>query len=265
MNGTKWGLGCAFVALLGGLYFTQAHAQAPQAGPVPAAKSPTDQAATEKSVLAEVSNQAKPENAPADFCQCVGQTDSGSVARIERALAAPLHSSGFDYTDTPLTEVVNQLQDEYGIPIQLDSPALQDAGIAPDQAVNIALHNISLRSALQLMLKRLQMKYIIQDEVLLITSPEEAEHHLRICVYDARKVMSDTSDTKMESLSETIMACVASDTWSENGGGAAEIRALPPGLLVITQTQDVHQEIRDLLATIRKMTQSRPPETARAQ
>ena len=76
-----------------------------------------------------------------------------------------------------------QLQDDYGIPIKLDTTALEEIGINTDEPVTVNLHNISLRSALRLMLKDLQLTYIIQDEVLMITTPEEAEANLVVKVY----------------------------------------------------------------------------------
>ena len=75
------------------------------------------------------------------------------------------------------------MADEYGIPIQLNKTALEEAGIGTDAPVNITLHNISLRSALRLMLKNVQLTYIIQDEVLIITTKEDAEKDLVVKVY----------------------------------------------------------------------------------
>jgi hypothetical protein len=56
----------------------------------------------------------------------------------------------------------------------------------------------------------------------------------------------------LEKIIDTIESCVATDTWATNGGGTAEIRSIKSGLLVISQTAAVHEEIRDLLTTIRK-------------
>ena len=106
-----------------------------------------------------------------------------SEQRIESALRSPLRGTGLDFTDTPLEEVVNLLQDDYDIPIQIDVPALDEIGIAPDEPVTINLHGVSLRSALRLMLKNLQLTYIIQDEVLMITTPEAADQELVVKVY----------------------------------------------------------------------------------
>jgi tetratricopeptide (TPR) repeat protein len=93
---------------------------------------------------------------------------------IESVLSAPLHVTGLEYTDQPLQDVVSQLQDEYGIPIQLDKVALEEAAIGSDVSISINLHNISLRSGLRLMLRQQQLAYVIQDEVLMITTEEKA-------------------------------------------------------------------------------------------
>ncbi|HEX5472163.1 MAG TPA: hypothetical protein VFW73_09760, partial [Lacipirellulaceae bacterium] len=103
--------------------------------------------------------------------------------RIEKALKSPLNSTGLEFAATPLSDVVTQLQNDYGIPIQLDKPALDEAAIGTDTPVDASLHNISLRSALRLMLKNLQLTYIIQDEVLIITTKEAAEKSLVVKVY----------------------------------------------------------------------------------
>jgi tetratricopeptide (TPR) repeat protein len=103
--------------------------------------------------------------------------------RIETALRSPLKSSGLDFADTALEEVVSLIQEQYGIPVQLDMPALEEIGIDPQEPVTVNLHGISLRSALRLMLKQLELTYIVQDEVLMITTPEAAEAELVVKVY----------------------------------------------------------------------------------
>jgi hypothetical protein len=103
--------------------------------------------------------------------------------RIEKALRSPLHQNGLDFVETPLKDVVDGLATDYGIPVQLDTPALEEVGINPDQPVTVNLHNVSLRSALRLMLKNLQLTYIIQDEVMMITTPDAAQKNLVVKVY----------------------------------------------------------------------------------
>lgn len=191
---------------------------------------------------------------PAELCHCVGQDGGPAVAKIKQALAAPLHSSGIEFIDMPLTDVMKQLQDDYGIPIHLDAVALEAVGVRPDEQVSLNLNNTSLQSALRLMLKRLQLTYLIQDEVLIITTPDEAEQQLITCIYDVRDLVVDSKDAhSLRALVDTVVSIVHTETWAENGGGEAEIRPLRPGVLVISQTQAVHDEIRGLLNGIRQV------------
>ncbi len=129
-------------------------------------------------VWEELTNRRKERYGAADL-----KASGPAEQRIETALRDPLRAAGLDFTDAPLEEVVNELQTEYGIPVQLDIPALDEIGLGPDEPVTVNVHNVSLRSALRLMLKQLQLTYIIQDEVLMITTPEEAETQLIVKVY----------------------------------------------------------------------------------
>jgi hypothetical protein len=142
-------------------------------------------AKAEKSLLPQAmrSSSANDKKAP-ETCQCVSESESAAVERIEQALRAPLHSNGLNFVETPLGDVVQSLSGEYGIPIQLDKSALNEVGVGPDQQVSMNIHNISLRSAMRLMLHGLQLTYLIRDEVLIITTPDAAEKDLTVCAYN---------------------------------------------------------------------------------
>ena len=61
--------------------------------------------------------------------------------------------------------------------------ALTDVGITTDRPVTKNLRGISLRSALQLLLRDLDLTYVVKSEYLLITTPEEANKTLVVKVY----------------------------------------------------------------------------------
>ncbi|HEX4413867.1 MAG TPA: hypothetical protein VH107_09595 [Lacipirellulaceae bacterium] len=129
-------------------------------------------------VWEELSNRRKDRYGSMDL-KATGEAEQ----KIEKALRSPLHTNGLDFVETPLKEVVEQMATDYGIPVQLDKTALDEVGVNEDQPVNVNLHNVSLRSALRLMLKSLQLTYIIQDEVLMITTPDAAQKNLVVKVY----------------------------------------------------------------------------------
>ena len=108
---------------------------------------------------------------------------SESEEAINRALSSPLTSGGLDFQDTALEEIIDFLREEYQIEIQIDEVGLDDLGLDSSEPVTVNLRNISLRSALRLMLKPLELTYVIDDEVLLITSEDEALTRLTFKVY----------------------------------------------------------------------------------
>ncbi|QDU54208.1 hypothetical protein [Aeoliella mucimassa] len=189
--------------------------------------------------------------------------------RIRKVLARPLYKSGLQFTDTPLSEVVAFIRDEYEIEVLLDLPALDDLAISPDEVVSVNLRHMSLGSALQHLLRPFDLTYMISDEVLLVTSDDEALTRPKVAIYPVGDILaakpgyennSEAEDKKRRSedisaLIDLIISTVASDTWVENGGPEAEIRAIQPGLLVISQTTDVHEQLTHLFDALRRAKQ----------
>jgi type II secretory pathway component GspD/PulD (secretin) len=190
-----------------------------------------------------------------NMCRCEGEANLAAIAKINMALNTPLRGSGLDFSDTPLEEVVNLLQDDFDIPIQIDIPALDEIGVGSDEPVNINLRNISLRSALRLMLKQHQLTFIVDDEVLLITTPDEADSRIKVCVYDVRDLVDGNAASALDELTDVVTSSVSADSWAQSGGGRGSVRSYPPNLLIISQSQGVHQQIQDLLKRMRQMRQ----------
>lgn len=217
-------------------------------------------AGSEKSLLA-TAPKAPVASESIQRCHCTDDANP-TIEKIIRALHGPLSGPGLDYTDTPLHEVLLDLQQRSGIPIHIDRAALDEFGVNIDESVTVNFRNISLGAAMRLMLKELQLTYIIENEVLFVTTHDRAEKSLMTCVYDVRDLGFTTTSAAAKStspsadnnrLAEVIIDCIATDTWAKNGGGQAEVQPLGPDLLVISQTRSVHEEIQQLLNTIRKV------------
>ncbi|HND52649.1 MAG TPA: hypothetical protein PLV92_09645, partial [Pirellulaceae bacterium] len=101
----------------------------------------------------------------------------------ERILKALQNTTNLEYVETPLKEVVDDLARKHNIPIELDKKALEAAGTATETPVNKTLKGISLRSGMRLLLKEFDLTYVVRDEVLLITTKDEAEKALITKVY----------------------------------------------------------------------------------
>jgi hypothetical protein len=248
---------CALFILLGNVVLL-ALAQAPEGGTTPKPAPKVERPPAAKPALVEGLTPEKSDASSSEFCQCITRDSSVAAKRIEQALAGPLHSAGLDYSDQPIQDVITQLGDDYGVPIQLNKTALEEAGIGTDSKVSVSLHNISLRSALKLMLRTQQLTWVIQDELLIVTTKEDAEKDLDTCVYNVQGLVDDADPKSAEALIDVIVSCIHTDSWAENGGGQAEVRPLPSGLLIVSQTPTIQEEVSTLLNKIRKMREKVP-------
>ena len=110
--------------------------------------------------------------------------DLHKSSKAEENIAAQLDKqTEIAFTDTPLTDVVTFLSDYHNIPIIIDNEALQEEGIAPDTAVTRTLTGVKLRSALKIILQPLQLSYVIEDEVMKITTAAKEKERLQTRVY----------------------------------------------------------------------------------
>jgi len=242
------------------------------------------------------------------------------------------------FEDRPLSEVVETLGRMAGVNVFLDPQGLHAEGITTDTPVSINLTQpISLRSALNLILEPLHLSYVIQNEVLRVTSEQTRNSDVYPRVYNVAdlvipipnfvpsynvglpgalkeainatgqvrssgfpqtvpltlaanedggqslnnaSVLAQMSTSGMlpgiaprspqpmgyapgsmggatmadfDTLIELITSTIAPQTWDTVGGPGA-IDGFPTNLsLVVSQTQEVHEEIADLLDQLRRL------------
>jgi hypothetical protein len=163
--------------------------------------------------------------------------------------------TALELVETPLVDVLEHLSNKHKINIQLDKKALDDAGLGSDTPITRSLKDVSLRSALKLMFRELDLTWVIEDEVLLITTVDEGSQRLETQIYDVDDLVTTEAGVDYDSLIGTITEIVAPNTWSEVGGPAA-ISSLHQ-MLVVSQTWEVHDEIATLLAELRRVRKAR--------
>lgn len=241
------------------------------------------------------------------------------------------------YDELPLAAVIEALGELADVNMHLDPRGLSQEGVRTDTPVSLNLKSeISLKSALQLILEPLHLTYQIKDEVLKVTSEEIRDGEVYTEVYNVADLvvpipnfvptsniglqgliedayrsmgygpgggapgpmtlvnggpngtdqlastMSDNvlanplaggqgnpgtpfgaagpggpggaAQADFDSLIDLIVSTVEYDSWMENGTGEGEIQPFPTNLsLVISQTQRVHEQIRDLLEQLRRL------------
>jgi type II secretory pathway component GspD/PulD (secretin) len=105
---------------------------------------------------------------------------SADERNIERKLTVPVSLS---FSNTPLEQVIEDIRGDQGINIFIDKPALAEKGITLDSPVTFHLDNIALKSGLKLLLSLVHLTYVVTDDVLKITTEDQARGKLEQKVY----------------------------------------------------------------------------------
>jgi general secretion pathway protein D len=250
---------------------------------------------------------------------------------IRQALRRPVNVK---FVDRPLAEVVGILSDLAGVNIHIDPKGLAEVGATSDVPVTLNLpQEISLDSALHLILDPMNMDFVVEDEVLKITSDSLSRGKVEEVVYEVgdlvipipnfqpnsymglpgalrdahnmtrQGLIPPTSGSgpmmiadagagngsalaqmspgdqqgasqglggnwkqgpggsgggslaDFDTLIDLITSTIDPESWPEFGGtGSASIRGFPTNLtLVVSQTQENHERIAELLQQLRRL------------
>ena len=169
---------------------------------------------------------------------------SASELEIERKLRTPVLPR---YDNTPLAEVVEQLSQLTGVNIHLDPRGLGQEGVRSDAPVSLNLgQEVSLQSALNLILEPLHLTYMVKDEVLKITSEQLRDGDVYQKVYNVADLVIPipnfvpSSNIGLQGLINDAYAAIPQNNRTYSGpvavvptaaGGPAAAGPMGPGVL----------------------------------
>ncbi|HEV3138254.1 MAG TPA: hypothetical protein VGZ26_10125, partial [Pirellulales bacterium] len=134
---------------------------------------------------------------------------------IERKLKTPV---SLKFRNRPLSDVIEQLSKLAAVNIYLDPKGLDEEGISSDTPVTIDLTaDISLKSALNLILEPYHLSYIIADEVLKITSEQLRDGHVYTHTYSVADLVIPIPNFPPNG--RIGLAGALSDAYSVSGNG----------------------------------------------
>ncbi len=224
-----------------------------------ASESTVSSASSTLSSSSSVSKSDDNTAAPVPRQSVVAAAEQRIEMALDQRLVRPL-----EYEREYLTVVMEDLAEQYDIPVVFDKSALAEVAIKPESEVTISVRDITLRSALNLMFRQPRVEdltYSVHDEVLLITTEDYRDERLVTRVYRVDDLLKLQPPQAQELelypnlLIDVIVQCIEHDSWMENGTGDGEIQYLPPGMLVVSQPRHIQREIEMLLQHIRRTTQ----------
>ncbi len=173
-----------------------------------------------------------------------GQQQSGTVT-LWSTLDAPTYAAlarpvSVDVAETPLSEALQMLTNQSRVRMRVDAAELQGEGISADVPVTLTVKDVSLQSALRLLLDPLGCEAIVDRGSLLITTGIAAEERLFLLAH----VVRDLTGARLHL---TALAKVAQESgggpWLDTDGVGGTIYQPLPGVLVVLGTLSNQERI----------------------
>ncbi len=138
---------------------------------------------------------------------------TAAEAKLYKALETP---TLVEFVETPLADVILYLKDYHKAEITFDQRALDDAGVGADTPITMNLRGVTMRSALEMILRKHRLSPIVQNEVILITTEKEAERKRDTCIYDVAELLRESSAHELaEVVRQTLVPASQRDESSD--------------------------------------------------
>lgn len=112
----------------------------------------------------------------------------------------------YSFVETPLVEVADYLSEQFDIPVIIDQVALDDLAMDKDYPLSLTIKGVTLKSALKLMLEPNELSYMIENEVLHITTRDRLFASYSTRVYSAEELGLDPEAAEKLIRNHIIMA-----------------------------------------------------------
>jgi hypothetical protein len=156
------------------------------------------------------------------------------------------------FTDTPLRMVLEDLRTSHGLNIFVNNKALEEAGISLDRPVTVQLEQVTLKTALNLILSSALLSYMVRDRdgYLLVTTPDDCRSSLTRKVYSVGSLVGKGQG---EALIQVLTNSVEPRSWQAMGGSGTIDYFAVGRCLVVVQSDEIHAQLRTLLDELRAL------------
>lgn len=182
--------------------------------------------------------------------------DDRAHSKIRAALNRETGMAAFQ--KTPLENVAGQLAKRMDVPVHLDLRGFEDIGLSQDTPITATLGGETYGQALRRILRPLELTWVVTNELLLITTTEEAEYHMDVRIYPVRDILAasatrlDDEPADIADLIDVLTSTVHVESWDEAGGPGAIEGIAAHGALFVAQTEEIHEAIAQLLESLRR-------------
>lgn len=160
--------------------------------------------------------------------------------RVESLLDTPLPAGGFTFEGESLKDLASLLRERLGIDVAFDRKSLEGFDLEEPACIGASAGS-TYRHMLRACLRGDDLTYHVVDGRILITTAEGAAMRQTIVVYPL------PTDCVPAELCDLIQRVIQPTKWDLQGGPGSIVFVPHANSLIVLQTQDVHEELQDLL------------------
>jgi hypothetical protein len=178
--------------------------------------------------------------------------------------------TSLEFVDESLEKCISFLRGYHKVNIWIDRQSVIDEGVALDQPITLKLAGVTLRSVLKLLLEPVQLTYVVEDNVLKITTCAKANEKLLTRTYPVRDLYQGpdiidrrrvddkdepphpTPASRPGDLETAILKTIDPESWDDQKGPGSMTYVRQSGSLVIRQSASAHERILQLLRDLRQ-------------
>jgi len=158
----------------------------------------------------------------------------------------------FEYEDTPLSEVFDDLRDKSGLNIMPNWSSLSDSGIERTQSVSLLLRNVSIERVLKAVLDGLSagfysatISHSLQEGVVVIASEVDLARDFYTNVYDISDLLLEISDRRGGPFYEP-----GGGAGGQEGGGSRRSGGSSAASSQSQETEEAREEIKEAIVEL---------------
>lgn len=184
--------------------------------------------------------------------------DNVTIWSVDEPQSSPVRQAldrtvKLEFLGNPLGECLEELGASCGITIAIDDKALDEAGIGRNTPVDATLKNVSLRQALKVLCRPLDLMWFTDHNGIVVSTPDTDDPRsiqLRVYVLNNTVVWLDERGVDWESLVYLIQSSIAPSSWEALGGDGTIFEY--GRTLVVNQSEEVHWRIERLLLSLNR-------------
>jgi len=165
-----------------------------------------------------------------------------------------------NFDKTPLKDALDALSEKLHVAIHPVYKSLDDVCVTHDTPVTFEQTQVTGVKALGAILVPLELDWRVEEQCLLVTSDVLGDSMLENVIYDVTDLVlvqdpaGEWADN-FEPLVNAVRNGVCPRTWGNEGyGGTVTPLSLPiSALLVVSQSREVHEEVKQFLAELRRL------------